>query len=366
MSAPFGTRIASLDLKMTSRDASRWLLPALYWRVKHGLFSALLLSSSLWGVAGCASTVKQAAKEAAPAAVDEAAEEASDPRTRDNLAQVLADPEIQKATAGLAEAIVGGALAGLTEKERAAELQRLTDAFVTTVGAALARSLQNDIGPQLSATFADAVDRSLARALDTHTEERLQALAVAVTRAAMQSLGEGMIDPTTGQAAPLMAHTMGQFAREVTRQGAFGLEDAVRQAELGHDISGPGPDRRGGGVLAAAGRVSDLALAFPPLLLAGLILSMFAGCLALGWALWRLQHHRQLSRAHEDAALALARAIKATENAAWSEELRRHIARATQHDAGGAQLRKLLREHAELRLNPRPRDVAPGSDHSAH
>jgi hypothetical protein len=322
-----------------------------------------MLSGCLLGTAGCASTVKQAAKEAAPAAVEEAGEEARDPKTRHNLAQVLGDPQIREATASLAQAIVDGALAGLTEKERVAELQRLTDAFVGTVGSALARSLQNDIGPQISATFADAVDRSLSRALDSHTEERLQAVAVAVTRAAMQSLGEGMIDPTTGQTAPLMSHVMGQFAREVTRQGAFGFQDAVRQAELGFDSAGIG-GRREGGVLAAAGRISDLALAFPPLLLGGLVVVMFAGCVALGLALWRLRHHRRLSQSHEDAALALARAIKATENAAWSEELRRHIARATRDDAGGDQLRKLLREHAELKLHPR--DVAPRSDRGAY
>lgn len=310
---------------------------------------------------GCGGAIKQAAQEATPAAVEEAADEAQDPETRNNIAQLMADPQIRDATAGLSEAVVGGALVGLSDAERAAQLQRVTDAFVATVGAAVARSLRNDVGPQLSATFSEAVDRSLARALDAETEARVSAMALAVTRGAMQGFGELVVDPTTGRASPFLSHMMGQFAREMARQGAFGFDEAVREAERGHaDADG----RLDGGVLAAAGRMSDWAIALPPLLIGALAFLALGGAVLLGLALWRLQHHRRMSRAHEEAALALARAIKATESAAWSDELRSHIARATRDDAGGAELRQLLRDHAELRL--RPRDAPAGSERAPY
>lgn len=310
----------------------------------------LLAAACLAGM-GCAGAIKQAAKEATPAAVEGAVEEAQDPRTRNNVADILADPEIQRASSGLAEAIVGGALESLSDAERAAELQRLTDDLVGTVGGAVARSLREDIGPQLSATFAEAVDRSLARALDADTEQRLAALSLAVTRGAMQGFGEAVVDPTTGRASPLLSHMLGQLAREVTHQGAFGFAEAVQEAEHGRADGLGGPVD--GGVLAALGRMSTLALALPPLLIAGLLLLALGGSVALALALWRLRHHRRMSRAHEEATLALARAIQATEKAAWSDELRSHIARATRDDAGGAELRRLLRDHAELGLGPR-------------
>lgn len=350
---------------MTSRAASRPRSLAgaqgLCARARRLLLCALLSGVGAAST-GCAGTVKQAAKEAAPAAVEGAVDEAQDPQTRDNVAQILADPEIREATAGLSEAIVGGALEGLSDAERAAQFRRLTDQLVATVGAAVGRSLREDIGPQLSATFADAVDRSLAVALDERTEQRMSELALATTRGAMQGIGELVIDPTTGRASPFLSHMMGQLAREMARQGAFGFDEAVREAEQGRlDDSGA---RLDGGVLAAAGRLSDWAVALPPLLIAGLLLLTLAGALALGLALWRLRYHRRTSRAHEEAALALARAIKATESAAWSDELRTHIARATRDDVGGAELRKLLREHAELRLNPR--DVPPRSERAPY
>jgi hypothetical protein len=48
---------------------------------------------------------------------------------------------------------------------------------------------------------------------------------------------------------------------------------------------------------------------------------------------------------------------------AWSNELREHLARETKDTAGADELSRLLREHAELRLNPRdraPRSVYAG------
>jgi hypothetical protein len=317
-------------------------------------FCALTCLAALLG-SGCAGTVKQAAKDAAPAAVEGAVDEAQDPETRNNIAQILADPQIRAATADMAEAVIDGALRGVTDPEQAARLERVTNLFVTQVGSALATSLQRDIGPALASTFANAVEGSLAGALDGDTEARLQALAVAVSRGTLHGVGESMLD-MNGQASPALSYVVGQFARGVTREAAFGFQDAVTLS-VQRDAEG----HTRGDVLATVGRLSDLLRLGPILLVGGLLLLLALGAAGLLWALLSLRRQRRLSRAHEDAALALARAIKATENAAWSDELRAHLARATDDDAGGEPLRRLLRDHAELKLSPRARPRSDGN-----
>jgi hypothetical protein len=156
----------------------------------------------------------------------------------------------------------------------------------------------------------------------------------------------------TGQPAPALELAIGRVAREVTRQAAFGLDGAVRDAEAGSV-----PPDADGEVLAALGRSSRLLLALPVFLIIGATLLGVLLVVALLWAVIRLRHHRRSSRAHEDAALALARAIKDTEDAAWSDELRQHIARATRGSAGGDELERFLQEHGELRLRPRREPV---------
>lgn len=305
---------------------------------------------------GCAETVQQTAKSAAPAAVEGAVEEAQEPDTRNHIATVLSDPNIRAAAGSLSSAIVAGAFDGLTNEERSQELRRVTDALVRTMGASLARSLRDDVGPQLSASVAEAIDRSIERALDAETEKRIEALTLAATRGALRGAGETLVD-ANGQLAPVLAQALGQIARGVAHEAAYGLDDAVRRAQ--HDDV-----KEGAPVLAALGTLSTLTQLLPALVAAGLVLVVLLCLLPLAWALYRLRQLRRESHAHQEAALALARAIKAAEPMAWSNELREHLARATRGGAGSAELEDLLRQHAELRLDRRER--GPRSERSAH
>jgi len=316
-------------------------------------FAAFCLAGVL--ASGCAETLQQTAKSAAPAAVEGAVEEAQEPDTRSDIATVLSDPEIRAAAGALTSAIVGGAFDGLTEEERARELQRVGDALVTRLGASVARSLRDDVGPQLSASVADAVDRSIERALDAETEQRIEALMRAATRGALAGAGESLLD-NEGRLSPAWGQAIGQLARSVSREAAFGVDEAVRAADQ--------DDRRDTPALEALGMLSALTQLLPLLVGGGLALFLLLCALPAGWAFWRLRQLRRESVAHREAALALARAIKAAEPMAWSDELREHLARATQGAAGGAELQQLFREHAELRL--RTRDRAPGSGRAAY
>lgn len=320
---------------------------------RRSLLASMALSVTL--SVGCAGTVKQAAREAAPAAVREGVDEVQKPETRGDIAQILADPRIRDATSALTEAIVEGALNGLTDAERAERLQRIADAFVLRIGASMGRSFERDIGPRLSATLADTFERSLERALGTETEQRLQAIALSVTRAAMQGVGEALVDPS-GQPSPVLRQTFGQVMREAAYEASLGFDAAVRDAQGRRGRAGSGD------ALAALGTLSSWAVAIPPLLVGGVLVLGLAGFALLVWALLSLRSQRRLSRANEEAVIALARAIRA--QGASDDELDR-ISRATRGEPGGSELRRLLREHGELGLRARreppvsERNVAP-------
>jgi hypothetical protein len=320
---------------------------------RRGGFTVVCLA--LAGTLGCAEALQQTAKSAAPAAVEGAVEEAQKPDTRNDIATILADPQIHAAASSLSSAIVSGAFDGLTDEERSRELRRVTEALVKTFGASMARSLRDDIGPQLSASVAEAIDRSIERALDAETERRIEALTLAATRGALRGVGETLVD-ADGQLAPAWGQAMGQIARGVAHEAAFGLDDAVRRARDDESEGAP--------VLAALGTLSTLTQLLPLLVAAGMVLFVLLCALPLAWSLFRLRQLRRQSQAHEEAALALARAIKAAEPMAWSSELREHLARSTRGGAGAAELEQLLREHAELRLDRR--DRVPRSERSAH
>jgi len=272
-------------------------------RVRNGGSSLAVLCIAASLSLGCAGTIKQAAREAAPAAVKETVSEVGEPETRKDLATILADPRIREASSALSEAVVEGALNGLTDEERIARLQQLTDAFVTRIGASMARSLQREIGPQLSITFADTIDRTLERVLGSATEERLQALALAVTRSSMQGVGEALVDPS-GQPSPLLRQALGQVMRDMAYEASLGFDAAVRDARARADRDGSGE------VLASLATLSSWTQAVSPLLVLGALLFGVVGLAALLWAMFALRRGHRLDRADEVALLALARAMR--------------------------------------------------------
>jgi hypothetical protein len=226
---------------------------------------------------GCAETIRQTAKEAAPAAVEGGVKEAHDPTTRERVAEVLADPEIRGAAAELSQSVADGVMNSLTEEERIDRIAHMTDALVERAGSAFARSLQKDIAPQVAAMVADAVERSF----DENAEQRAQAMARSVVRGSFQGAGEALTDGS-GRPSPELRAAMGELAREMTHDAALGFQDAVRESTEARK-TGPKQD---GQVLAVAGRATDLVLggvssawwaliAFGVALVAGFCIALF-------------------------------------------------------------------------------------------
>lgn len=243
----------------------------------------------LCGGAGCGSAVKQAAREAAPAAVKESVEQAQKPETRADIAEILADPRIRMAASELSEAVVEGVLNGLTDEERTRRLQALTDALMSRVASSLARSMQSELGPALAQTVAATVDQAMQRMLSVENEQRMQAMATALARSAVQGMSAALVDEQ-GRPVPMVRQALGQVVQEAGYQAAFGFEQAVHDARYDRGPASPSD----GSVLATLGRVSDWSRAVPVLVVGGLVVLLLLASSLLGWVLLRL---RRLSRA---------------------------------------------------------------------
>jgi hypothetical protein len=249
-----------------------------------------VLAMGLVGASGCAETIKQSAREAAPAAVEASVKEAHEPNNRERMAEILKDPEIREATASLAQAVMDGVLNSVSEPQRLDRIDRATEAFVSRIGTSFTLSLKKDMGPAISTLVADAVDRSVDRALNERTEQRMEAIALAVARGALSGM---VVDPAAGSGTNAAATpALRRIAHDVAREAALGIEDAVqvstRDQKSGRDTEGA--------VLAAAGKAADVAQGALPLVfwlvLGGAILVALG---ALLWVVLLLRRQRRMT-----------------------------------------------------------------------
>lgn len=219
-----------------------------------------LLCGIVATVGGCASTIKQATKEAAPTAVKESVKVAHDPATRERLAEVLADPELRGSMATLSQAVTDGVLNAFLEKERTERAAAASDAFLVHMNRSFAQSLEHDLSPAVATLIATSARRTL----DELKSEQ-----------------------------PALKQAMGEVAREAGRQAALGFQDAVVQADTRQRRGEAGP----GEFLASVGRASDAVLRTTSILIWALcatVLLAVAG--ALTWLGVRLHHERSLNR----------------------------------------------------------------------
>ena len=242
---------------------------------------SLAVASSLVLASGCAATVRKAARNAAPAAVDGSVEAARDPATRDVIAQVLADPEIRGATAAMSQAVTDGVLNSITEKKRLARAEAASDAFVEHMSKSLATSLRRDLSPAVASLVADSVEQSL----DARVEARLEAMARAVARGSMAGVADGY-KTQLDAASPALDGLVKQVARTAGREATLGFQDAVAASTAQQKAGTAAP----GDVLAAAGRASDsllVAFRFAGWLL--VVAVVFIATTGIVWSIRRLR-----------------------------------------------------------------------------
>lgn len=226
---------------------------------RHAGFGLLLCASCV--AFGCASTIHAAAKQAAPAAVEGTVQAAKNPETRRGLAEVLADPHLRQASTELSQAVAAGVLDALAGRAEKARMLESSDAFVEHMSHTLALSIRRDLGPAIG----DVAAVSVQRGLDAVTEERLEMMARALARGAIEGVADGS-DAHLRGAGPAVDDAVKKVVRDAAREAALGMQDAVAESTA-RQKAGKG---EAGAVLAAAGVTSD---------------SLLTALRGVGWAL---------------------------------------------------------------------------------
>lgn len=132
---------------------------------------------------GCAGAAAEGiTRRAVPAALDESVGFLEDPESQRRIEGLLRDPQVQAAARELTGALVGGAIEGVTDEARQAELRQVSARYIEAVTAAASRALRTDLGP--------AAGAALRSALSPRTRQDLAAFAEQITRTTLDTAAE--------------------------------------------------------------------------------------------------------------------------------------------------------------------------------
>lgn len=299
----------------------------------------------------CVPLAGRAAGRATQSTVDQLAE----PRTREVMAEFLSDPEVQGAARDISATIAGGIVDEVAQPERLERVGASLDDFLAVAaGSAGTRAAEAFAArsPEVTRAFLGAASTEQGRA-------QVSAVAGAVTQGVARSLSQE-IEREIGPAMREVIRTdiskavaeglddnvneaLGRTARTISREVVLGSQEAL--AELGS---------REGSVLGGVRRSAKLGIG-----LFKLLSLLFGVGLIVLFALYlrTLLKERRFERVSEDreaALLLLASTIKVAHGRPWGAELRELLREEMRDEPAAETIRKLLREHPELRVRMPP------------
>jgi len=284
---------------------------------------------------GCGGMISDIARPTTHGVIDGAIDGMTDPKNQKKILAAVDEEFVSEATKRISSGVIDGAIAALSEKDRQAEMNVLTG----HVEAMANRMIGGSMDVVMNKMFSDVMEKRIKQIVTGVVTELL----VAVIMTVKKELGP--IDFPT-------VESVGQGAREVTKQVTLGFQDAVdqtrRDRKSGAIPEGEGSVLFGVGELAENGGGSMLytiAGGFAALIIA--IAGMFY------WVSRRFRAHQAEIGKRDEALLLLTEAIKSTEDKPWAGELRHTIKQTMRDKEAGEHLRKVLRNNRELRLGDR-------------
>jgi hypothetical protein len=267
--------------------------------------ASVLLAVSL---SGCAAAARDVAREATPAAVSGGVEALTEPQLQEKVVQSIDEKRVAEATHRLVGGAVDGTMRALSDPERGRELRTKLDG--------LGRGVTDSAG--------DVVDVSIERLTSPANQEKLRSTAQSVVSEAIT----GAFAQTRSELAGTDMSGLGAIAREISKQAALGVQDAVNEAQAREDRA---KQDGKGNVLAAAGEAVEKGPNILWLAIAGV--AAFAVAL-LGTILWAGRRQRSLQaelHRRDDALLGLVASLQGSDRKPTFDELEQLLG-ARRHD----------------------------------
>ena len=265
-------------------------------------FKLLPVALALAALSGCAAAARDVAREATPAAVSGGVEALTDEELQEKVVSRIDEERVAEATHKLVGGAVDGTLSALSDPTRAPEL----------------RSKLAGLGREMTASAGDVVDVSIERLTSPENQAKL----VGATQGILSEAITGGIEQTRKELASTDMSALGAIAREISKQAALGVQDAVAEAQARQDSA---PKSETGNVLAAAGEAAEQGSSFLWLAVAGAVLFALA---LLGTILWAGRRQRALQaelHRRDDALLGLVASMKGKEDGPTFDDLERAL-----------------------------------------
>lgn len=191
-------------------------------------------------------------RRAVPAGIDETLTTLEDPATRRRIEQLLDLPEVQAAARELAEQVAAGAFDGLTDAQRVAKVQQISEDYVGALTKAVGKGLREEVSPAIVDTTERAVQQAIQSALSPATRQGAASMAEALTRRTVGTLSESLRDDLGPATQAVLEHNIGPAMQRVVEDN---LGPALRHT-IEKDLAPALRDALGNELAPAAGRIS--------------------------------------------------------------------------------------------------------------
>jgi hypothetical protein len=300
---------------------------------------------------GCGSLVRDAVKEATPAAISGAVEGLARPDTQRDLLALADESRVKALTHQVSGGVVDGTLDTFEDPARSRRLEELSNRLVDGALATLdspehKARIESLVSGIAGSAVATVIDTSLSRTFDEKTQLRLR-LAMKATVSELVGVVFESVRAEMGTPEE-RAKALGSAAHEISKGATLGFQDAIDETKR-ERLSGEKPKEDGSLLIAASDAsatgsriiwIASIALGFLALLLG----------IGLAWVIRTNLARRAELEQRDEALLLLTEAIKSTESEPWSNDLRAALKKSMRDRQGGEHIRKVLRDKRGLRL----------------
>ncbi|MEZ4410485.1 MAG: hypothetical protein R3A52_28995 [Polyangiales bacterium] len=327
---------------------------------KHRALGLALAGLAVFGAFGCASTARDITRATAPAAIAGTLEGLTDRDNQRMMRELLASPEMRRAARDFAGQVVDASLDTLTEPERVARVEAMTQRYMTSMTRVMMREMaagmRRDLTPALAGMVRATVASAMREALSEGYQRDLERVTAGLTRAAVDSASRGMAEGLTRDLGPALQRTLtdentvralGASSRTLAREMVLGSNDALAQIQRAQERGQAPPS-----LLSRITKLSDSGIQIAQWVAIGGVVLSIALAMWVARLLIRSRRAQVESERNAADALILAEAIRDAEGRPWAQELTDIVQDRLRRQADPNSLESLLRRRSTVPAEP--------------